>query len=323
MFNSCFFRSDFFLCDYINKIGNFNQPYVESAFTVEGYYDNYNYDVVDLMSNTTTVAKRRANYNSKKENNKNVYTYEFLFIPNLGILGDSMPLLNDCELKLNFDRSKGATSIMSRSSKTVPYLEIKECHAITEWVSSAQLKNYFAGIDYNPIVYNFDDIDVLTKSLPMNETTIRLDNLRGGNIPTYIFAGIIPTQALNGDLTLCSTNFACHHVNELNITLNGRSVTGYPIRVKDESETYPLFQFNDTIGRTYNNKCCAGLKKATFQSNFIWSHRFEAQEVSQGWIGIDMKLDQPFATSHSMVVWIISEASASIDKYHQVEKISM
>ena len=210
---------------------------------------------------------------------------------------------------------------MSTTSSTLPLLEIKECHAITEWVSSSHLKNYFAGIDYNPITYTYDEIEVINKALPMNETTIRLDNLRGGNVPTYIFAGITSSRAINGDLELSSTNFACNNVNELNITLNGRSVTGYPIKIKNESETYPLFQFNDTIGRTYNNKCCAGLKKANFQSNFIWAHRFEAEEVSQGWIGVDLKLDKAFTDSHVMIVWIVYKASTSIDKYHQVERL--
>ena len=256
-------------------------------------------------------------------NNKTVYIYEFLFIPTIGFLGDSLPLIKDCELKLNFDRAKGSAAIMSTTSKTVPDLEIKECHAITEWVSSPKLKSFFSGIDYNPIVYKFDEVEMVTKALPINETSIRLDNLRGGNIPTYLFAGIIPTDAIEGNLSLSSTNFSCHKVNEVNITLNGRSVTGYPIKVENESETYPLFQFNDSIGRTYNNKCCAGLKKVSFQSNFIWAHRFEGEETSQGWIGIDMKLDKPFAKSHTMVVWVVYPMSVSIDKFHQVERLSL
>ena len=316
-------RSDYFLRDYINKLGNFNQPFVESAFCVEGYYDNYNYDAADLITSASVIAKRRANYNFKKVGGKNIYTYEFVFIPNLGFLGDSLPLLTNCELKLNFDRAQGSAAVMSTTNKAVPFLEIKECHAVTEWVSSSKLKNYFSGIDYNPIVYSYDEIEILNKSLPMNETSFRLDNLRGGNIPTYLFAGIIPKEAITGDLGLSSTNFAENNVTELNISLNGRPVTGYPIRIKDGSETYPLFQFNDTVGRTYNNKCCAGLKKVTFQSNFIWAHRFEAEETSQGWIGIDIKLSKPFTKNYVMIVWLVNKMSVSIDKYHSVERLSL
>ena len=41
----------------------------------------------------------------------------------------------------------------------------------------------------------------------MNEQSIRLENLRGGNTPDYIFAGIIKTKALNGDFQAGSTVF--------------------------------------------------------------------------------------------------------------------
>ena len=315
------FRSDFFLADYINKLGNFNQPYVETAFALEGYYDNYNYDIAGLSRSTTTIEKRQLCYNTITAGGKKTYLYEFVMIPNIGFLGDPTPLLNNCELKLNFDRCPAGTAIMSSKDVEEPFLEIKDCHAITEWISSAELKNYFGQIDYNPLPYRYDEIEVLCKPLPMNMKNLRLDNLRGGNVPSYIFAGIITTDALNGDLALSSTNFENHNVSEINITLNGSSVTGYPIEVRNGSDTNAMFQFNDTVGRTYNNKCCGGLKKSGFVSNYIWAHRFEAEETSQGWIGIDLKVEEPFTTSHTMVVWLVYETSFTIDKYHQVERI--
>ena len=315
------FRSEFFLADYINKLGNFNQPYVETAFALEGYYDNYNYDISTLSTSKAVIDKRQLGYHvNTSTSGKSSHIYEFVMIPNIGFLGDPTPLLNNCELKLNFDRSPAACAIMSSQEVEAPYLEIKDCHAVTEWVSSANLKNYFAQIEYNPISYRYDEIEVLCKPLPMGTKNLRLDNLRGGNIPSYIFAGIIATDAINGDLALSSTNFACHNVTDINITLNGNSVTGYPMEIKNCSDTNAMFQFNDTIGRTYNNKCCAGLKKAHFYSNYIWAHRFEAEETAQGWIGIDIKVSEPFTSSYTMVIWLIYETSFTIDKYHQVER---
>ena len=257
----------------------------------------------------------------KKVNNKNVYQYDFVFVPNIGFLAGNLPLLQNCELKLNFDRASGAAAVMSTTNKSIPYLEIKDCHAVTEWISSSKLRTYFEGIDYNPIPYKYDEIEVIEKALPMNSNTLRLDNLRGGKVPKYIFAGIVETSAIEGTLSLSSTNFACRNVSEINITLNGTSVTGYPITIKDGSETFPLFQFNDTVERTYNNKCCAGLKKVNFQSNFIYAHQFEAEETLHGWVGIDLKLEKPFTTSHSMIVWLVYSNAITIDKYHQIERL--
>ena len=267
--------------------------------------------------------KRRTSYNSitDAKTNKKTYTYEFILIPNLGFLAESTPLLNDCELRINFDRARPETAVLAvGSDKTVPDLEIKDCFMTTEWVSSPALKTYFSDISYNPITYQYDEIEVMTKPLPMNMTTIRLDNLKGGNIPTYIFAGIIATESLDGSLASSSTNFECHNVTEMTISLNGFPCNGYPISIKNGSDTNALFQFNDTVGRIYNNGCCSGLKKAHFYSNFVWSYHFEAEETSQGWIGIDMKLSEAFTKSHTMVIWLVNPTSVSIDKYHQIER---
>ena len=48
----------------------------------------------------------------------------------------------------------------------------------------------------------------------MNQKVIRLDNIRGGNIPSYLFAGIIKTEAITGSFDLSSTDFAWHNVEE-------------------------------------------------------------------------------------------------------------
>ena len=270
----------------------------------------------------SVVEKRRNSYNYTTDTaSKKTYTYEFIFIPNLGFLADSTPLLNDCELRLNFDRASSPISLLGvGNNKTAPYLEIKDCFATTEWVSSPALKTYFSDISYNPITYQYDEIEVLTKPLPMGTTNIRLDNVKGGNIPTYIFAGIIKTESLNGSLDSSSTNFACNNVSEMNISLNGFPCNGYPISVNNESDTNVLFQFNDTVGRTYNNSCCSGLKKPYFFSNFIWAYHFEAEETSQGWIGMDVKLSKAYEKSYTMVIWLVNPMSVSIDKYHQIER---
>ena len=182
------------------------------------------------------------------------------------------------------------------------------------------MASYFKSVENNPIVYKYDEIEVMTKSLPLNERIIRLDNIRGGNIPTYVFAAMIPSAALSGDETLSSTNFACNDVQQLNITLNGHSVNGYPINVHECSDTNVLYQFNDTVGRLHNNGCGHGLKKAHFQSNFIWAHHFEAEVTSQGWIGMDITLKEPLTKSFNMVIWMIYPMSVSIDKFHTVER---
>ena len=104
----------------------------------------------------------------------------------------------------------------------------------------------------------------------------------------------------------------------MNISLNGHSVNGYPVTIKNNSGTFAQFQFNETVGRSYNIQCGSVLSKDQFKSNYIWAHRFEAEQTAQGWIGFDVKLKEPFTSSHTMVIWLVLPKATTIDKYHQI-----
>ena len=237
----------------------------------------------------------------------------------MGFLGNNDPLPKNCEVKLSFDRTNPGTVLVADSAKEVS-LDIQNCYAVTEYVSSQDLRSYFDGIENQPIRYNFEDCEVYCKSVPQGETNIRFDNLRGGNVPSHMFIGLIETAALNGDFTKSSTKFAPHKVSQMNITLNGNSVNGYPLRSENERPTVPLTKFIDCTEQLYITSGGQQISASEFKFNWLWSHCFEAEESSRGWIGVDFKVDAAFSTPMTMVVWVICPSSISIDKFHQIEK---
>ena len=86
---------------------------------------------------------------------------------------------------MTFDRTKIEISTIKKLSTTDTMsidgtvLEILNCYAIAEYVSSPFLRNYFAQIERQPIIYNYDDIEVTVKNLNQGNTNLRLDNIRG------------------------------------------------------------------------------------------------------------------------------------------------
>ena len=316
-----FHRHEFFLADYMSKIGNFNQGTISTLFSTEGYLDGFNYGS-DLMS--TDLAKKAVEQRREgatKSGDK--FIHEFVLCPNIGFLAGPEPLIKDAELKISFDRADPATALIKLNKTAVvpTYLEIKNCVAYTEYISSPAIRSFFQDIDYNPIPYNYDDIQIIFKGVPTGEKQVRFDNLVGGNVPTHVFAALIKTSNLS-DANQSSTGFLCNKVETFNISLNGSSVNGYPVSILNESPIFPMVKFFDTCGRLYNinaGECFSPLK---FKSHFLWSHHFE-EERAQGWLGIDMKLKEPFSEPYSIVVWLISPRGLTIDKYHRIEKINL
>lgn len=263
----------------------------------------YNADAETLKKLPNSVKYRRSM--GRVVNNRIIY--DFVFVPNDGFLNSNAPLLNDCELKLSFDRSKADVAFIKigdvTNDLTDKVLEISNCFAVTEYVSSESIRKRFSKIDTRPITYAYDNCDVTLKTLPVNETTIRIDNIRGGNNPALLFVGLIPTEALNGNFNSSSTGFHQAGVSKISITLNGKMVNGYPLENFGESPVVALQKYYDVTNRYLNILSPDGLSFQKFKFNWVYGHRFEAETTSQVWIRIHLELSAAMRESFTLVVW--------------------
>ena len=311
------------MTDYLVKIGNFNQSYTSTALNSELYFDTGNMSHDKLLANKDTVELSRRDIWGDKVGDS--YRYDFSIIPSFGFLGSALPLVKGVELKLSFDRAPGNLGVFKwadgAENMDKSPLVIDNCHAITEWISSPALRSYFDGIDNNPILYKYEEAEVVVRALEKNDKNLRVDAIKGGNLPDFIFAGIIPQTALSGTLTECSTEFLQHDVIRFNITVDGHSVNGYPLEVTNHTRVFPLAKFLDTTNRLMNLEVADSLSVATFKHNYLWSHRFEVEKSSSGWIGIEIKLENAYTDNMYIVIWLVSQCALSIDKNNEIEFI--
>ena len=151
--------TDYFLIDYLYKHGNFNLSYITTAFNTEGYYDSYNFDSQTLKQSDSFLKTRLAN--SVKKGDK--YRWEFAFTPNSGFLSNPEPLLKNCELVLSFKRADPNNAVLcpNGDESLEKPIDIVDVYAISEYISSEHWKNYFSDIDHRPIIYEYDDCEVL------------------------------------------------------------------------------------------------------------------------------------------------------------------
>ena len=319
-----YFRGEYFLSDYITKIANFDSSMVDTGFYTEGYIDNYNCNSVDFSQEggSTVVLNRQWG----RQKNDNMITYEFIVIPSHGFLASPDLLVKNCEIKLSFDRAPSEVALLANSSVTTQVsktIEIKDCFAIVDYVSSPNMRSLYDHIDQSPYIYKYDDIDIIIKNIPENQLDVRFDNLRGGQIPDFLFIGVIPKSSLNGDNKNSSTGFRHCNVTEMNISFNGNSVNGYPMNISKKSVIYPLQKFLDVTGLLYNQNCGKTLTGPEFEYNFLWSHKFEAEMTNEGWVGVNLTFDEIPTEQMALVIFSVFESAFSIDKYRHIEKINL
>ena len=305
----------------MHKIGNYNADTIKSIGSTEGYFDFKNTNTATLAANQNYVTRRR--YCAVADGDK--FRYEFVLSPCNGFLQNGEPLLKDCELKLRFERAQWNVAVQALVDKptAMSHIEIKDIYAVSEYISSPHWRQHFDKINSGPIMYEYQESEAIIKTLPQNETEIRLDGVKGGNLPTYLFAGIISQSSLNGDEEHSSTSFKSHGVKEFNITVNGNSVNGFPVVINQECPVLPLHKFFETTNRLQNIYTGENLTLSDFNTNWIWSHKFECENANQGWLGINLKLNSAFTEPMTLVIWLINPTALSIDQFHQIERINL
>ena len=204
------------MTDYIVKVGNFNQSFTASGFNTELYFDGANCGHEDLKKNEKNILHYRRDPWGLP-NASGAYRYDFSIIPTFGFLASSLPLTKNVELKLSFDRASGNLGVINLEADVADDaanyekpLTISNCHAVTEYVSSPAMRTFFADIETNPIVYKFEEAEVVVRSLEKDDQNLRIDAIKGGNLPSYLFAGIMSQACFNGKIDECSTEFTQH-----------------------------------------------------------------------------------------------------------------
>ena len=227
-------------------------------------------------------------------------------VPNDPFLNENQPLPPGVELQLSFDRLAAEFSTYHIGAKPDTLkgkpLDLTNVYAQVEYVSSTSLRHYADSIENAPISFKYDDCSVLYKALPTGEQSIRLENLKGGNTPDYLFIGIIETAALNGNTSESSVKFKNHKIKEINLTLNGNSCLGFPMKISHNYPIWPYFKFHDVLGKLQNNGLSTQQTMVSFCKNMLFSHKFDGEESGQGWLGITINTDNAagFSTGYTL-----------------------
>ena len=263
-------------------------------------------DTKDILSLPAGEKLDRSSLSIESSGSDDTQIYHFRFRPQNGLLNSLKPLLPKQEFTLSFDRASADLSLIA-SELSEDYdisgqvLNLRNPYLSVDYISSPYLRNYFDGVNSKGISYFYDEVSVYHKSLPLNDTIIRFTNLIGGNTPQFIFAGVISSDALSGSLTKSGTLFKRHNIKEFDLTLNGQSCAGFPMVNLDKTSLDVYDKFLTTTKRKFKNQCPEQILPGDFTNfNYLFSHKFEAEQTETGWVGINLKLTEAFKENHTL-----------------------
>ena len=236
----------------------------------------------------------------------NYQIYDLRFRPPLGLLNSSIPLCPKTDFSLYFDRADSSLALIAKTAGATNSLankpiELENVFLKATYITSPNLRNYFSSIETREISYKFDETVVYIKSLPKDQINIGLPNLIGGNTPNFLLAGIIRTDALQGNHLLSSTCFQRNNVEESDLLLDGYSVQGFPLR-SDRGSPIEIYQhFLKETDRTFNNSCAQQLGIGDFvKFHYLYVKCLIGENSDSGWLGVNLKLDKAFDDNFSL-----------------------
>ena len=79
----------------------------------------------------------------------------------------------------------------------------------------------------------------------------------------------------------------------------------------------------DTTGKMYRLGVGKTLSTIDFKCSYLWSHKFEAEETTSGWLGIELKAESPISTASLIVIFMMKPSAITIDKFRSIEKLQL
>ena len=169
--------------------------------------------------------------------------------------------------------------------------------------------------------YPFKRVVVKTFAIPRGNLSYHQDNLFLSQLPTRLVIGLVTSNAFNGSYKHNPFNFQHFNLNYLNITANGKTITGKPLSIDFDRKQYvrAYFESNLALGLVCKD-AGNGLSYSHFRKGFglfafdlspslLDGNQYEL--AKSGPLAIELKFAQP--TTEPLQLILLSELDAILE----------
>ena len=112
---------------------------------------------------------------------------------------------------------------------------LKVCHVK---VSNAVMVAQNEALNTSPALYPYWKSNFKTIAIPGGVTSVTSDDIFHGEVPSKLILAMVKTQAFSGDYRLNPFNFIHNNVNWIELSVDGQSVPGQPLKPNFETGDY-------------------------------------------------------------------------------------
>ena len=148
-------------------------------------------------------------------------------------------ILNGMKIVLKFHPSSNKFALMTGDSEhykvSITSAVLKVCHVK---VNDAVIVAQNEALNLSPALYPYWKSNFKTISIPSGVSTVTSDDIFHGEVPSKLVLAMVKTQAFSGDYGLNPFNFVHSNVNWIELSVDGQSVPGQPLKPNFETGDY-------------------------------------------------------------------------------------
>ena len=176
----------------------------------------------------------------------------------LDFCGQSKYILNRTEVKIRMTRSRTEFALISGDDDGEYSIVLADSYLMVRMVKPRESLRLAIeeSLNDNPARYPMKQCEMRFYTNAGTSQTIVEPNMYTGHLPTRVAIGLVATEHLDGDLTKSPFYFDHFNVTEIDLKVNGKSVTTDPLKISiDNSDhTLPFAMLYQNTGGLFQNE---------------------------------------------------------------------
>lgn len=312
---------------YMQTFLSFGEETKKNQLAVSGYYEDTG-NIDDNGARTSMHSDDCGNSGLHRRFEMSKYSTPFSTLGplHLDFCTQNRYVQNRTRVKIRLTRADDKFGIISNADNGDFSYVIQQAYLMVRMVRPRESLRLAVeqALDTNLAKYPLKRCEMRFFTFPGNSNTMSEPNLYQGHLPTRLALGLVDTQALDGHWQKSPFNFEPFAVNEIDVKLNGKSVTTDPLKIDLDNEDYvhPYFWMFRSTGGLLENEALISYsqyKKGHFLYVFDLTEDGEHgldhfHQPKTGTLSLDIRVNTPPGKSVALIAMIEREVIITCDK---------
>jgi len=303
--------NEYFLAAFFQYTSNYAIDYQMSALRQIGLFDSKHPTTTEIVAMS---AGTKASFEHARVNPAGGNEYEIIMPIDANIFSSNDLLPSNTAIDLSFERTSAKLCSIQNiiKSQTDSKIDLKDAYLDIPFKQCQELFQLERNAISRPIKIQFDDYVIKRFNIPKGTTSVMLNNVLNGQLPSTLFWGIQTMDSYNGSFNTSSTRFNRNGTTKANIYLDGKEVDGYPVTFSASHVTQPYVKYLKNTNQNLNG-CLSRMLDFIEYEKYSFVHSKSFSQSDNGSLSFEFGFSTSVSTDLVLVTCSVYNRTMKLD----------